>query len=222
MRLLISPFCFLCCAVFLSSAAVFADESLEEQRLEGFAQHNSQNASFSKRREAKSDEVKIDRQNWETERLKSLSEYKNSKSRQAQSINESSPQYQQDVEFKQKQSIELETSRKEFVAERNLKRQQKKKHIQLSESEELGLDDNPDRVEISKRALYGGKPDYVGKIDFSGGSAAGGARGAPAPAAPPPFFEPEAPPPPPPMAPLPEPVFEDAIPPPIFDDPGEF
>ncbi len=202
------------------SPFVSADELSEEKRLQGFAEHQKANRQFDRDREQHSDEIKAQRNKWEEERLKSLNQFKASKKEQAQGINESSLQYKEDVLLKKRQAAELEKLRQEYVAERDFERKRKKTHIHLSESEELGLDQPVERVEIAKRALYGGKPSYSGKVDFAGTPPASG-RGAVAPPPPhqPDFFEPEPPPVPPPM---PEPVFEDAIPPPIFDDPGDF
>jgi hypothetical protein len=220
MRLFTGTLSLLCC-VFLLQPAARADEFSEAQRLLGFAEHKKRILEMDREREAHADEVKKQKQAWEIERLKALDAYKASKTQQAQSIDENSPQYLEDLEIKKKQAEQLEASRREYVVEKSLKRQELRKllsRIKLTEAEELGLVPEPERVDPSKRALYGGKPSFAGKVDFAGTPSDNRGSQPPPPPPPPEFFEPE-PPPPPPVAPLPEPVFEDAIPPPIFDDP---
>lgn len=202
-----------------------AQEYSEEQRLQGFAEHNRKKAVADKEREAGAGEVKKKREEWEKSLAASVGEYKAWKAQQAKGVDESSPEYRQDQEFKKRQARELEEARRQYIKERNAKLARRKSNVKLTEEEELGLENSVNRVADRDRALNGGKPGSSrtsGRPSFNNGSADfGEAPQFNSPPPPPPptpeFYESEVPPPPP-----PPPDFEEPIPPPVFDEPGDF
>jgi hypothetical protein len=208
------------------SAKSFAEEFSEEERLKGFAQHQQRNKEFSAKREAAADAVQKKRDEWEKQRQASVPEYKEWKAKQKQSLDETSPEYFEDLKQKKAQDLKLEEARKAYVKERDAKRAQRKATIKLTEEEEYGLNENPPRVDYRNRKPYGGKPSgrggsfpssRSGSIDFGNAPPAHSNEFGTSPPPPPTpeFFEPEIPPPPPP----PPPEFEEPVPPPVFDDP---
>ncbi len=217
--------------LLLNLQMVQAAESFsEEQRLEGFAEHKRKNAQFEKERLSDVDGVKKSRKVWEEQLQKAVADYKASKNRQSVALDESSPEYKEDLKAKKQRAEELEKFRQEYVRERNLKKAQKNSHIHLTEEEELGLIEKDQRVDIAKRSLYGGGGSSA--HSFNSGRGGRNTRGGTTDFAPPPsdfsppppppaspeFYEPEIPPPPPP----PPMEFEEPIPPPVFDDGADF
>ncbi len=219
------------CLVAVSEKAFGLEDNAEvfteEQRLTGFAEHNRKNSVIDQERRSGSAIVTKKRQDWEKSLNNSVQDYKIWKSRQFHAVDESSPEYKEDRAQKKQKKAELEQWRKDYVAKRNLKAQQKKSHVHLTEEEELGLTDKQVRADYRKRALYGAKNPWLsGKNAFGGAgtnssSDSGSAPPPPDFSAPPPppsgpdFYEPDIPPPPP-----PEPgTFDEPVPPPIFDDP---
>jgi len=212
-------------AFFAFGSGAGAEEYSDEERLLGFAQQQRRNAQMDKERESAAGSVKKAREEWDKDLSEAVESYKKWKSRQSAALDESSTEYKQDIEFKKRQDKELEDAQERFVRARNQKRAQKKATVHLTEEHEYGLDEVPDRIDISKRKLYNAS---AGRGGSSGrGSSAGSGGGStdfatpppdfnpPASAAPPAapeFFEPEIPPPPPPAE------FDESIPPPIFDD----
>lgn len=210
-------------AFFSSDVEVFTDE----ERLLGFTQQKMKNKKHDDERMAGAPIIKKKRESWQNALDNSVADYKAWKSRQKKSIDESSPEYQQDLERKKKYYLKLESERLEYIKERNEKRAQKKKAVKLTEERELGLDEKWDPANFRKRALYftvtkkktgsGSGSGPSGSSDFTAPPGDFNPPNSMPPA--PDFFEPEIPPPPPP----PPPEFDDNIPPPIFDEaPPEF
>lgn len=221
-------------AMVTAGVVASAQEFTEEERLLGFAQQQRRNAEADREREAGASSVKRTREEWEKDRLDSVGEYKRWKAQQKAALDERSDEYREDQEVKKQRRQDHEKMRAEYVRERDRERARRKQTVLLTEEHEYGLDEKVDRAEIRKRALYhpnllksvgklSGRPgSSSGSTDFGGG---GFSPNNPPPdfnppvsAAPtaPEFFEPEIPPPPPPVD------FDDSVPPPIFDDPGEF
>lgn len=208
----------------LSASAANVEVFSEEERLKGFVQHRRKNAEHDQIRLSGRDEIKKKREAWEEQRTKAVDEYKAWKKRQATRVDESSPEYFEDLAAKKKYAQGHEESRKQYNREQEAQAARRKTNVKLSEAEELGLEAWTDRADVKKRALYGGKPDFNSVRGRGSGISSGYTDFAPPPAPPPQdfnqpppqppeFFEPEIPPPPPP------PEFEEPIPPPVFDDP---
>lgn len=207
-------------AIFRTDIEVFTDE----ERLEGFAEHNRKKKKISDEREEHSGEIKQAREVWKKKLDDAVADYKAWKARQKEALDETSEEYVDDLRSKRRFDKELDEAQKEYVAERNRKRAQKKITIKLSEEKEYGLDENPERVEFRKRELYFADRRKKDKNKIGGGSS--GASGSVDFGTPPPdfnpplsqppapeFFEPDIPPPP---------EFDEAIPPPIFEDTPDF
>lgn len=220
--------------IFVIQPSFAAPEFSEEQRLQGFAEHQRKNTKFSEERERFAEEVAKKRQQWEDEIEKSVDDYKAWKARQAKRVDENSPEYEQDRQMKRNVEQQLEDFRVDYVQRRDLKLRAKNNNVKLTEEQEYGLDEPVLRADIKKRVLYGAKSPWTKGPVTSGGG--GGSSPAPnlggdytPPPAPPPtdfggppsggpeYYEPDIPPPPPPP---PDPGgFDEPIPPPIFDDP---
>ena len=218
---------------FLGSLQVraqdFSPVFTEEQRLMGFAEHNRTNRDSDQLRSLGTGEVKKDRLQWEEQLKKSVNEYKEWKQRQAQSLDEKSPEYKAEKKYQHQQIKEHEQFRTDYVRERDRQLAKRKSHVLLTEEHEYKLDEVVVRADVKDRALYGGKVSWLKNVKNLGespgkGGSGGSTSSAPDFGAPPPsptpssgpdFYEPEIPPPPP-----PEPgSFDESIPPPIFDDP---
>lgn len=202
----------------------------EEQRLEGFAEHQRRNAKMDQEREVGSPEISKKRKAWDEELAKSVDDYKAWKARQNKALDESSPEYAQDRGTKKKVERQLDDFRQDYVIERDRKMRSQKTNIRLTEEHEYGLDEPVLRADIKKRVLYGAKsPWSSGKSLTSTSAPAPNLGGDYVPPPPPPadfgapqapsgpdYYEPDIPPPPPPPDPG---SFDEPIPPPIFDDP---
>ncbi|MEZ0392194.1 MAG: hypothetical protein ACAH59_08270 [Pseudobdellovibrionaceae bacterium] len=196
--------------------------------MKGFAQQKEKNQKYDQERLSGAGEIQKKREEWEKQRQEAVGPYKAWKSKQAEALDESSPEYHQDKKNKKAYDAHLEELRQKYVQERNLKRAQRKTNVKLTEEEEYGLNEKVVRVDVSKRALYGGKPGFMKSPVRGGGAGSGSGAGSmdfgspppppSEPSMPPPpapeFYEPEIPPPPP-------PEFEEPIPPPVFDDPEQ-
>jgi hypothetical protein len=220
-------------ALMSVGAPVCADEITEEERLLGFAQQQRRNEESDRLRESGIEALKKKRVDWDQNLAESVGQYKRWKAEQKAALDESSDEYREDLAAKKRRLKDLEEIRKEHVRNRDRDRAHKKKAVLLTEEHEYGLDEKIIRTEQRKRALYNpsllknfgkARPGSSGGMDFGGGGV--GAPNTPppdfnppvsaAPPAAPEFFEPEIPPPPPPVD------FDDSVPPPIFDDPGDF
>lgn len=204
----------------------FSQVFTEEQRLMGFAQHNQVNRDSDQVRESGVNVVKKERVEWSEHLRSAIQEYRDWKARQAQSLDEKSPEYKEEKQNQRRKIKEHEEFQAEYVKERNRQLAKRNSNVRLTEEHEYHLDDLVVRADIKNRALYGGKVSWMKAAKSSAGSSgsSSGSRGGstqsspdfapPPPASGPDFYEPEVPPPPP------EPgTFDDAIPPPIFDDP---
>lgn len=196
----------------------------EEQRLSGFTEHNRANREADRARESGAAEVKDARSEWDQHLQNAVKDYKKWKARQAQGLDEKSPEYRLEKQNQLKEIKESEENQARYVRERNRRLAKQKSNILLTEEQEYHLDEVPDRAEIKNRTLFGGKPSWL-KDSKSSGTALSGSGSTPTPdysSAPPPpppsepsFYEPEIPPPPPPDFG----GFDDPPPPMPFDEP---
>lgn len=210
-------------AFFSSDIEVFTDE----ERLRGFIAQQNKNLSHDKKREAGAAVVKKRRRDWSEALDQSVADYKAWKLRQKKSLDESSPEYASDLNRRKSAAKKMEELERFYVMERNKKQRLKKQNVHLTEEHELGLDQKEEPADFRKRALYFSDKQKKEKNTIGAGASGGVDLNSPPPEFNPPmtqppapeFYEPEIPPPPPP----PPPEFDEAIPPPIFDDvPPEF
>ncbi len=216
----------------LEDEVVLVSPFTEEQRLKGFYFHQKLNKQFDEYRLSGAGNVKKSRLRWNFLMAETLPEYKEQKAGEKKTLDETSPAYKKDLKKKNEYDIWLEGARRRYVQARNKARDQQKKSVSLSDSEEYDLLKVRERVDIAKRSLYVGKV-AKSKTDTSSSNSSGATTNPPNPGfestpAPPPmpstgdFYEPDIPPPPPPPMPMPmdgNGGFEDSIQPPIFDEP---
>lgn len=208
----------------------FSETESELKRLDGFRSHQQATAEFDLERSKNTEEIAKKRRQWVESVENGIPDYKAWKSRQQEAPEEGSAAWREDQRKKQEQDRDLETARDKYAA------QKKKNNPDLKrpfpEELEYGIPETAERVDPKKRALFTAKGGSSSRS--SGGFSGGGSspppidEGAPPPpmdygnSAPPSgggepdFYEPEIPPPPPPP---PEGAFDEAVPPPVFDDP---
>ncbi|MEN0058700.1 MAG: hypothetical protein AAGB31_07685 [Bdellovibrio sp.] len=161
---------------FLTTALIWSPlgtsaQSLERERLSGFAEHQKDLKQFDRARE------KGERAYWEAEeqkelqKIRELEEYKKNKKPVVQD-DENSPEALADAREKRAQDDKREKERLAYIEKKEpiLNRQS----VNLpSEEQELGLDELRPRYDYRKRAMFGAQPKY-GKSFGSGGSSGSG------------------------------------------------
>lgn len=188
----------------------------EEERRQGFYDHQEKNKAFDHEREAGLKAYLREQAEWEEQRKKDREADKTR--RKQESPLEGGPEYKADRREKYNDYLEYEENRKAFLKEKksheakNAKEQAKREAWAL---EEYGLDKERPRFDIAKRNMFGGKA--TGGASGSGGSGSGYSPNFP----PSPAFDDEGfvPPPFPQTEPF-EPPPEGFPPPPMPGDPG--
>jgi hypothetical protein len=236
------PFLFtLCLSAVFGQQSQTVDSEFDVQRLMGFAQRQENFKSFEKERLAGKDEVKKDHLAYDLLIKNSLDEYKRGKAKAAKPLDESSAEYKADQAERKQERRDYEKTRSQYIVERNKVRNRAKYKVNVSENQELGLQNMNDkslRIPLDRRLMYGGDGSVVAGKPKSGSSGFGGSKSSggsdsfnnsggndfvpppppdftPPPPASPDFYEPEVPPPPPSEM---QNFDEGAPPPPIFED----
>ena len=232
---------FLLLGVFLSSELALGrdvDSKADLERLRGFGDDVRGKRDLEKERLSDVDEVKIKREAWEKQKNQALEEYKVERAKSKARLDETSPEFREDLKEKNDHNREQELSQKNFIEIRRRLRQEEGATITLTESHEFGLDSERERVDWKKRQFFAGTgnkksggpsgPSMPGPSSGRFSGSPGGSSGE----MPPPEFMGSVPPPPPPdfyeseppppftgdnMTP---PPFDEAIPPPppMFDE----
>lgn len=222
----------------------------EEVRLRGFAEHQNNQTQFEDARSRGEKAYLEQQEQWELARERTAEEY--TKQKKSRSMEDDGPEAKADEAQKKEWADQLEKERRDYVElkAQNKSEVVRGKNGIPTEAEELNLADNRPRYDYKKRAYFGAPGKYkAGSSRGSGGSSGGGSWGGgstPSFPNPPPFedFGPsdggyvpapnmpddfgDVPPPPPPPPPPPfgdEPFGSDMtspIPPPTFDDGGDF
>lgn len=215
----------------------------DKVRLEGWEAHQALQQRLDAQRLSDQRNIQKSRDNWEALKNKNLIDYRAAKKREKAALDESSPEFKEDLRIRAEDLARTEKRRKDYVQRRDEIRRASRSAVKLTEETELALDQDLPRIAWEKRNLFGekakgkvaGGSSSSGPSGRSGGNSGGGSDYIP-PAfdqAPPPmpttppaeYFEPDIPPPPPPGLPDggfdPAPPAMDDIappPPPVFDD----
>lgn len=220
----------------IGARQVNSKEDLE--RLRGFGAHLQLDRDLERERLSDVGDIRKERTLWERQKNLALREHMVQRARLKAKLDESSPEFREDLTEKKQAKRELDQARRNFVRERDQRRREERATIALTEERELSLDKDPTRVDWKKRRFFtvaGGSPGSGSGGNSGGGGrfsgSAGGALGEVPPPEftgnippppPPDFYDAEPPPPPPPMDGAFPGGFDDPIPPPVFDDPPEF
>lgn len=196
------------------------------ERLRGFGSDLRLKRDLETERMSDVDEIKKNEAIWEKKKNDALKEYQAARAHLKARLDETSPEYREDLSEKMKAAKELEMERREYVDERERRQREERATITLTEERELGIDKDDSRVEWSKRKFFSKAGTSFsgsgGRFSDSPGGSAGEMpppefMNAPPPPPPPDFYEePPIPPPPP---------FDDGAippPPPVFDEPEGF
>lgn len=213
-------------------------------RLQGWDEHQKRMREFDRQRLTDRDDVAKRRDAWEREKRDDLVEYRAWKKKQTAALDESGPEYREYLKAEAAEARRREELREDFIEKRNDIRRKFSATVDVTEKQELGIAEDPERVDWHKRDLLSPK----GRASGSRAGGSGNSRPSftppsnrgndfippefdtpppPPPTTPPPpdFFEPDIPPPPPPPppdegfdVPPPPPAIEEGAPPPIFDD----
>ena len=224
-------FSLLGCGLFIASSALAREVNSKEdlERLRGFQDQISKEDQLERERLSDVDQVKRAAAAVEKQRHDALSEYRVEKAKQKARLDESSPEYKEDLKAKTSSLDQHDKERREYIKVRDASRREQHATVTLTEEHELGIDQDPPRVEWKKRGFFA----KAGSGKGMGGSHSGDSGGSrtPEPSAPmtpppppPDFYESEPPPPPPPPPPMfdpgiPQGGFDELMPPPVFDDP---
>lgn len=161
----------------------------EEERLSGFAKHQSNNKQFDKARAQGERAFLEEVEQWESQRQRQAEAYR--KTKKVGQMPDDGPEANADAADKKKIATQYEQTRRQYV-EQKLKTEEtlsrEAKHLP-SEAQELGIDSLRPRYDYKKRSLYGAKPKYgaeKGNLSSAGsGSSSGGSGSFP----PPPSFD---------------------------------
>lgn len=201
------------------------DSLANEERILGYQGHLDTQDQLEKKRLSDLHQLKEWRAAWNDLQKKSLEKYKIDKSKQEETLDETSSEYHEHIKGKLHNLQISEWARSQYVEKRNINRIKNRKQVLLTEEVELQLVPDPERVDWKKRKLFGSK-----STASAGRPSSGGGDFAPPPppsssfppsASPPEFYESmdDIPPPPPPVEPG---LFDDGAPPPppppLFDD----
>jgi hypothetical protein len=183
--------------------------SLEDAiRLKGFGAQLVEEADAEKVRLSDVDQVKAIKAAWEKQKQEALLQYQTEKARQANVVGEQGMDYQIHLNEELASLQTEETFRREYVNEREQRRRQERREINLTEATEYSLLENEPRVDWKLRKFAETTHSSV----TSSGSGGNQSWEAPPPPPPPPAYEPpvyeEMMPPPPP----PPPLFEEENP----------
>ncbi len=214
-----------CLVTSLGLSAREVDTPEEEVRIQGFPEQREFNEAAEKNRLSDLEAHKKKNAEWEDLKNASLKELQLQKKLQANTVDDSGPDYHDYLLEKERASARLEGIRKKFIQEKLETRARNKRKVQLSEEEELAIYEKSARVDWKKRK-------FIAKPSGNSGTTTsrpqfGGSEFAPPPPSnenSPGYFE-SMPPPPPPPIPY-EPSFDSEFPPPppppMFDDEGGF
>lgn len=232
----------------LSARAQRVVDTVEDRiRLEGWDEHQRWLKQFEKQRLSDQGDLADFEKKWQKLKDQNLAEYRKEKEQLKKSRDESGAEYLKDQALKKKEEDTFRAQLEQFLEIRRQVRAKSRSTVKLTEEEELGLLDNPERFEWSKRNLLDSKGSAAKKSGSSSGSRGRSTSPAfppipnefntpppppPPPGVPPPDFELDVPPPPPPppvpeftenfggdIPPPPPPgAFDDQVPPPLFEE----
>lgn len=214
-----------CLFTYVGLSAREVDTPEEEIRIQGYPAQHQLNESAEKLRLSDLEAHKKKNAEWDDLKNASLKEYQRQKKLQANTVDDTGPDYHDYQQEKERIQARLEMIRKKFIQEKLETRARNKRKVQLSEEEELALYEKSARVDWKKRKFFvkqgGSSGATTSRPQF------GGSEFAPPPPSSentPGYFE-SMPPPPPPPIPY-EPTFDSEFPPPppppMFDDDGGF
>lgn len=144
--------------------------SWDEDRLSGFREYVRQQKVFDREREKAEQAYLEEKEEWERQRQLAIKDYK--KEKKVSSPLEGGPEYREYLSQLKDKNKEREEIRQTYSREKARMLSQKRRKIDVTEAEELGLKQARPRYEVSKRVLYGAPSPY-GK---SGSQANGGGR----------------------------------------------
>ncbi|UYL07832.1 hypothetical protein B9G69_012325 [Bdellovibrio sp. SKB1291214] len=143
----------------------------DEERLSGFAEHQSKIKRFDEARDGGKRAFLESQEQWDTEKERDLAEYKKNKPQTGLVMNENSPEYREWENKKKAEQAEYEESRKDFAAQSHKRKALDRTAKGLPTlAQELGLDEERPRFDFAKR-------NFGTKTAGSGGSSGGFGRG---------------------------------------------
>ncbi len=165
------PRCLLLILSLTVSATLARAMDAEEERLRGFAEHQSKLSRFDEAREGGKRAYLEEQEQWASEKDRDLAEYKKNKPKDVPAMDESSPQYREWEKQKKAQAQAYEETRKAFAAQsaKNKELDREAKGLPTL-AQELGLDQERPRFDFAKRH-FGTSP---GGSSASSGSGRGG------------------------------------------------
>lgn len=156
--------------LLLSSFRVFADPvppSWEEERLKGFHPHHQEQRLFDRERQ-KGERAYLEQQElWERERRAALEEHR--KRNRKQTIRDDGPEYQEFLRKQAEQRRQAEEIRQSYSRKKAAVQSRQSRNLPVTPAEELGLNQERPRFDVSKRVLYGAPSKFA-----TGGSSSGG------------------------------------------------
>lgn len=143
----------------------------QQERIQGFSEHNSENAQFNKAREMGEKAFLEEVEQWETQRDRKAIE--NQRQKQASEMTEDGVEAKEDATAKRRNQEEYKASLKEFLKEKSRQAKESKDQVKFkmpNEAQELGLDESRPRYEFNKRMNAGKKKAKAGSSASSSGS----------------------------------------------------
>ena len=175
--------------IFLLLLSTLAQRSFaagaEEERLRGFAEHQSEDSQFDKARTQGERAYLEEAEQWENQRQRELDGFK--KSKKEKEMTDDGPEFRADAADKKKLADEYDKNRRDYLAQSHKDQVDREQKHLPTEAHELGLDELRPRYDYRKRAIFGAKTKVgsVGGGRFGGGSSSGSNTGFP----PPPTFD---------------------------------
>ncbi len=135
----------------------------QQERMQGFKEHISENAQFNKAREMGEKAFLEEVEQWETQRDRKAIE--NQRQKQASQMAEDGVEAKEDAAAKRKNQEEYKASLKEYLSEKSRQAKESKDQVKFkmpTEAQELALDEIRPRYEFNKRMNAGKKKTKAG------------------------------------------------------------